>query len=99
MTFIAGLANPARVDEPTGRALFHDPARAVVRLAAAVPSQPLFGSDRIVGAQIQAGRGLPVTASTHAVRLTKCAPYHYDANGNIVEDAFDAPIGTCDERR
>ncbi|HVJ91813.1 MAG TPA: DUF6029 family protein, partial [Labilithrix sp.] len=62
-----------------------------------VPLQPLFGSDRIVGAQLQAGRGLPVVASTHAVSLTKCAPYRYDADGNIVDDLFDAPIGTCEE--
>jgi hypothetical protein len=96
-TFIAGLANPARVDEPTGRALF--PSRPIPRVGAfaPVPTQPLFGSDRLVGAQIQAGRGLPVIASTHAVSLSKCAPYHYDANGNIIDDPLDAPFGTCEE--
>jgi hypothetical protein len=97
MTVFAGLANPARVDEPSGRALF--PSSYIPRSGnlADVPAQPIFGSDRLVGAQIQAGRGLPVIASTHAVRLTKCAPYRYDANGNIVESMFDAPFGTCDE--
>jgi hypothetical protein len=97
VTLIAGIANPARVDEPTGRALFpssYIPARGTF---AEIPAQPLFGSDRLVGAQLQAGRGLPVIASTHAVRLTKCAPYRYDANGNIIDAPLDAPIGTCEE--
>lgn len=97
VTVVAGLANPARVDEPTGRALFPSsriPARGNF---AAESSHPLFGSDRIVGAQIQAGRGLPIIASTHAVQLTKCAPYRYDASGEIVQDLFDAPFGTCEE--
>lgn len=97
VTLIAGIANPARVDEPTGRALF--PSNRIPRLGtfAPVPVQPLFGSDRIVGAQVQAGRGLPVIASTHAIRLTKCAPYRYDEAGNVIEAPFDAPLGTCDE--
>lgn len=97
VTFVAGVANPSRVDEPTGRALF--PSRPVPQIGAfqPVPAQPLFGSDRLVGAQIQAGRGLPVVASTHAVRLTKCAPYRYDGEGDIIEDPFDAPFGTCEE--
>lgn len=97
VTILAGLANPARVDEPTGRALF--PSEPVPKIGAfqPVPRQPLFGSDRLVGAQIQAGRGLPVIASTHVVRLTKCAPFRYDASGNIVDDSLDAPIGTCNE--
>jgi hypothetical protein len=97
VTVFAGLANPARVDEPTGRALFPSSALPRSGALAAVPSQPLFGSDRLIGAQLQAGRGLPIIASTHAVRLTKCAPYRYDTNGNIVTDPFDAPFGTCEE--
>ena len=93
LTLVGGLANPARVDEPTGRALF---------VSARVPGdrsgpQPLFGSERIVGAQIEVGRGLPIIASTHVARLSKCAPYRYDASGSIVEDPLDAPIGTCEE--
>ena len=44
-----------------------------------------------------AGRGSPVILSTHAVRLTKCAPYRYDASGAIVSGTFDKPVGTCDE--
>lgn len=96
-TLIAGVANPARVDEPTGRALF--PSELVPPLggSSARPAQPLFGSDRLVGAQLVAGRGLPVILSTHAVQLTKCAPYRYDAAANIIQDTFDAPFGTCEE--
>jgi hypothetical protein len=97
VTLVAGVANPSRVDEPTGRALFPSSYLPATRTSGAVPAQPLFGSDRIVGAQIQAGRGTAVTASTHAVRVTKCAPYRYDAKGNIIEDPLDAPYGTCEE--
>ena len=35
----------------------------------------------LIGVDLQAGRGLPVTLSTHAVRFSRCAPYRYDANG------------------
>ncbi len=97
VTLIAGIANPARVDEPTARALFPSKPIPASPGYGALPSQAVFGSDRIIGAQIQAGRGLPITSSTHAVRLTKCAPFRYDANGNIIQDTFDAPFGTCDE--
>ncbi|MBX3232971.1 MAG: hypothetical protein KIT84_11685 [Labilithrix sp.] len=97
VTLVAGLANPARVDEPTGRALF--PSKTIPELGgfAPTPPQPLFGSDRIVGAEISAGRGLPVILSTRLVRMTKCAPYRYDANGNIDTNLLDRPIGTCNE--
>ena len=64
-TLIAGLANPARVDEPTGpRAL---PSAARPR---ATPRRPRSRSSATIASsarQIQAGRGLPVVASTHAV--------------------------------
>lgn len=110
VTLIAGVANPARVDEPTGRALFSS--ASVPALPAIdpntgawiggyndrIPPQPIYGSDRIVGAEITAGRGLPAILSTHVVRLTKCAPYRYDADGNIIDDYFDKPFGTCEER-
>jgi hypothetical protein len=85
-TVVAGMANPNRVDDATGRALF-------VPLGSA--PRPLFGSDRIVGGEIQAGRGLPLTLTTHAVRLTRCAPYRYDAAGNAVDDSLDSPLGSC----
>lgn len=110
VTLVAGVANPARVDEPTGRALFSS--AAVPALPAVdpdtgvgtggfnepIPPQPIYGSDRIVGAEITAGRGLPAILSTHFVRLTKCAPYRYDGpDGNIMDNYFDKPIGTCEE--
>jgi len=90
-TAVAGFGNPARVDEATGRDLFPTEGS---------PSQALFGSDRIVGAEIQAGRGLPVTLGTRFVRISRCAPYAYDASGHIVTDFFSDPgdvtFGTCD---
>ena len=51
VTAIAGFANPSRIDESSGRSLFTRPRRA--------RRVPVFGSDRVVGAEIQAGRGLP----------------------------------------
>ena len=96
-TLVAGLANPSRVDEATGRALFLPEPLAAdpVTGRAAKSPQPLFGSDRIVGAEIQAGRGLPVVLSTHVVRLTRCAPYSYTPSGQVDDGTFDAPVGSC----
>jgi hypothetical protein len=93
LTLIGGIANVARVDEPSGRALFlpnvvNNDLRGV---------SPLFGSDRIVGASITAGRGQPVVLSTNGVLLTRCAPYSYNANGTVNDSTFDAPIGTCND--
>jgi hypothetical protein len=91
-TLVAGLANPNRVDEATGRALFLPLSLASDPRGA----QPLFGSDRIIGGEIQAGRGLPVTLSTHAVGYARCAPYAYDATGRIVQPGFGDPgLGSC----
>jgi hypothetical protein len=92
VTLVAGLANPNRVDEVSGRALFLP--RPLPGDAAG--AQPLFGSDRIVGAQIEAGRGLPVVLSTHVARITRCAPFRYDASGRVIDGTFDAPFGSCD---
>jgi Family of unknown function (DUF6029) len=95
LTAVAGFGNPSRVDEASGRALFptHD-------LVEGDRSLPLFGSDRIVGLDLQAGRGLPITLSTHVAHYTRCAPYHYDAAGDIVTSFFESPsavtFGTCD---
>lgn len=91
-TAIAGVANPSRVDEPSGRALFFP----VGLTTDARGPQPIFGSDRIVGAQVQAGRGLPVVLSTHVVNVTKCAPYAYDSRGFVQGTGlFDSPFGSC----
>jgi hypothetical protein len=96
LTFVAGFGNPSRVDEATGRSLFptHDPVMTDVVM-------PVFGSDRIIGGEIQEGRGLPVVLATHAVQFTRCAPYHYDSQGHIVTDFFSDPsdvaFGTCND--
>lgn len=97
LTLIAGVTNPTRIDEPTGRAMFLSKRVPAAGGFQPIEPTPIFGSDRIVGAQIQAGRGLPVTTSTHAIRLTKCAPYRYDAQGRVIEDPLDVPFGTCEE--
>ena len=95
VTAVAGFGNPSRVDEATGRSLFptHDLVQGDRALA-------VFGSDRIVGLDLQAGRGLPLTLSTHAVHFTRCAPYGYDPGGNVVTDFSQSPatvtFGTCD---
>ena len=86
MTAIAGFANPSRIDEASGRSLFP---------TTEDPSNPVFGSDRLVGAEIQAGRGLPVTLATRAVRFSRCAPYRYDANDNAVTNLFSDPSGVA----
>jgi hypothetical protein len=90
ITAIAGFGNPSRVDEATGRDLFPTTAN---------PSSPVFGSDRILGLEMQAGRGLPVTLATHVAQYSRCAPYHYGADGRIVTSFFDDPgnvtFGSC----
>ncbi len=91
VTVVAGLSNPSRVDEATGRALFLPRASA---LDSSSP-QPVFGADRIIGAELQAGRGLPVILSTHFVRISRCAPYPYDSNGAVVDSGLGSPFGTC----
>lgn len=95
VTAVAGFANPSRVDEATGRALW-----VTDNLAPGDVAQATFGSDRVVGLDLQAGRGLPVTLSTHFVRFTRCAPYHYDANGGVrttfADDPATVTFGTCD---
>jgi hypothetical protein len=97
VTAVAGFANPSRVDEATGRSLW-----VTSDLPSGIPAAPLYGSDRIVGLDLQAGRGLPVTLSTHVVRFSRCAPYHYDASNNIesqfATDPTAVTFGTCDAR-
>jgi hypothetical protein len=88
-TMVAGFVNPSRVDEPTGRALF------LPKVVEGDPRPPLFGSDRVVGGQVQLGRGLPVVLSTNVAHFTKCAPFRYDERGNVIADGLDAPFGSC----
>jgi hypothetical protein len=89
ITAVAGFANPSHIDESSGRSLFPTIA------TAQEPSAPIFGSDRVVGAEVQAGRGLPVTLGTRVVRFSRCAPYRYDANGDIRTSFFDDPSGVA----
>jgi Family of unknown function (DUF6029) len=91
-TVVAGIANPTRVDEATGRALFLPKTTATDTRG----PQPLIGSDRVIGAEIQAGRGSPVVLTTHGVRITRCAPYHYNSDGSIDDSTFATPLGSCD---
>ena len=98
-TLVGGILNPTRIDEATGRALIlsreikPDPARGIQ--GDAFGPQPIYGSDRVVGAQIQAGRGTPVVLSTHGVRFTRCAPYHFQDNGFVDDGTFKTPFGSC----
>ncbi len=89
---IAGFLNPTRVDEPTGRALF------LSKPIEGFPSVPLFGSDRVVAGQISVGRGWPVVLTTNFAHFSRCAPYRYDAQSNVIGGALDRPFGSCDER-
>jgi hypothetical protein len=95
LTLVAGFGNPSRVDESSGRALFPTHAPVAGDVVA-----PVFGSDRIVGAELQEGRGLPVVLTTRGVQITRCAPYAYGAGGAIVTDPRVDPagvtFGTCD---
>ena len=99
ITAVAGFANPSRVDEATGRSLWVTSNLATLNMMQDIAT-PQFGSDRIVGLDLQAGRGLPVTLSTHFTRFSRCAPYHYDSSGNV-ETSFNGDpstvtFGTCD---
>jgi hypothetical protein len=112
VTFVAGFANPSRVDEATGRALFLPEPNPLMPgqmppplLPGTINAKPLFGSDRIIGFDIQAGRGLPVTLATHAVQITRCSPVNYvaydpktmnvDVAGDVYNGTFSAPFGSC----
>ena len=93
VTAVAGFTNPSRVDEATGRALW-----VTSDLAPGTPAAPLYGSDRLVGLDLQAGRGLPLTLSTHVVRFSRCAPYHYDGQNietSFASDPTTVAFGTC----
>jgi hypothetical protein len=96
VTAVAGFANPSRVDEATGRSLF-----VTTNLAGGDPRRAEFGSDRVVGLDLQAGRGLPLTLSTHVVHFTRCAPYGY-SGADVATDPSLSPVtdtfnfGTCD---
>ncbi len=91
LTALAGLGNPSRVDESTGRALFFPKP-----LPGTTTGTPIFGTDRITGISVEAGKGMPVILGTHAVRIDRCAPFPYRGNGNIDDSFLAAPFGACD---
>jgi hypothetical protein len=93
LTVVAGFANPSRVDEATGRALW-----VTSGLQGAGVASPVFGSDRVVGLDLQAGRGLPLTLASHLVHFTRCAPFAYDGLGVTGYGAEQTTFtfGTCD---
>lgn len=91
LTLIAGFANPSRIDDPSGRSLFLPEALKTDTRGA----QPIFGSDRLIGAEVQAGRGTPVILSTHAVRLTRCAPFQYDDHNRVIDSGLSSEVGSC----
>ena len=102
VTAVGGFMNPSRVDEASGQMLFlqRTPQLSQLNSDPSIPN-PVFGSDRVIGAELQAGRGSPIVLSTSAVRFTRCAPYAYDAasgrfntgDASLGETAF----GTCDD--
>jgi Family of unknown function (DUF6029) len=94
VTLLAGFLNPSRTDEATGQALF--PSRPIAGDNRG--SQPLYGSDRVMGIQLLAGRGLPVQFSTHAARFSRCAPFRYQDDGRIDDGFLSQPFGSCDNK-
>lgn len=84
VTVIGGLANPSHIDEASGRSLFI-PRKGEVGGAKLISQAPQWGSDRIVAAEIQAGRGKAVVLSTQVMHLSRCAPY---AKGSNLDSVF-----------
>jgi len=103
-TVVAGLANPSRVDEATGEALFNQ--KTVPQTSPVFSDrgpQPVFGQDQIIGAELQAGREKPVVLTTSMAYLNRCAPNAYTgptsaAPGRVTHTNFaDDLLGYCDD--
>ena len=100
VTVLAGLANPSRVDEATGQALFTskrvtDPKSPVysVRL-----EQPSFGADQIYGAELVIGRQGPLVATTSLSLVNRCSPNAYTSLGRVTNpNTFNDLVGYCDD--
>jgi hypothetical protein len=106
VTVVAGMANPSRVDEATGQALFVEKKVTDINSPAYKTrlAQPAFGADQMFGAELQAGRKSPVILTTSASYINRCSPAAYNNNptssgsgrvipGNTVNDLF----GYCDD--
>ncbi len=88
-TVVAGLANPSRVDEATGQTLLLEP-----NPPPGGRITPVFGSDRIVAGEFQAGRGGPIVLATTAARVSRCSPYPYTKQG-IDDKGVLSDVGSC----
>jgi hypothetical protein len=104
VTLIGGLANPSRVDEASGQALFNQKAIPNTNPAfSARGPQPTFGLDQIFGAEIQAGREKPVVFTTSMAYINRCAPNAYTGPassqpGRALGFSFpDSLLGYCDD--
>ncbi len=92
VVLVAGMANPTRVDEASGRSLMPTKPAGDSNEA----SGPVFGADRIFGAEVTAGRGTSMVSGTRVASVYRCAPYSYDAAGDAKTGAFEAPFGDCE---
>jgi hypothetical protein len=93
--FVAGIANPSRIDDASSRSLFLPvPAPGETR-----GPEPLLGRDAVVAGELVAGRGLPVVLSTQVAHLQRCAPYAYNPDGSIEDRGpiHAELVGACDD--
>ncbi len=104
VTVVGGLANPARVDEASGQALFNQ--KTISNKNPVFDNrgpQPIFGIDQIFGAEVQAGRDSPVVLTTSMSYVNRCAPNAYTgpntaAPGRVVNnDVLSSWVGYCDD--
>jgi hypothetical protein len=104
VTVVGGLANPARVDEASGQALFNE--KSIPNTNPAFQNrgpQPIFGLDQIFGAEVQAGRDSPVVLTTSMSYVNRCAPNSYTgpntvAPGRVTNpDVLSSWFGYCDD--
>lgn len=91
VVLVAGLANPTRVDEASGRSLM------LTQPAGGNAGQPapVFGADRLLGAEVTAGRGTAVVSGTRVASVFRCAPYTYGADGSAQTGVLASPFGAC----
>ena len=103
-TLVGGIANPSRVDEATGEALFVQ--KTVPQTNPTFTNrgpQPVYGIDQIFGAEIQAGREKPIVLTTSMSYVNRCAPNSYSgptsaAPGRIQNPDFASNLfGYCDD--
>lgn len=104
VTLVGGMANPSRVDEASGQALFDQ--KSVPNTSPAFNprgAQPVFGADQIFGGEIQAGRETPVVLTTSMAYLNRCAPNAYTGPGSAQPGRVYNPdfasdlFGYCDD--